>query len=209
MSLLQEIKKSVIKKRPELKAGQIVRVHQRIKEGEKQRIQVFEGLVIKINSGYGPDKTFTVRKIVESIGVEKTFPLYSPIIEKIEIKKKSKIRRAKIYYMRDRRGKSARLKGQFVQEEAPVEEEVEKSIEELAEKKAKEEKEKAQKESAEGEVIGEGEVEEKVVDKEKPEEIEINEENPENPENPESSEDSQEPEKNNSEKAQTEEKEQK
>lgn len=123
------------KKVPELKAGLTVRVHQKIKEGEKERIQIFEGLIMKINSGHGVDKTFTVRKIVEGIGVEKIFPLHSPLIQKIEIKKDSKVRRAKLFYMRDRAGKSARLKGSFVNDE-----ELEKAIIELAEKKEKEEK---------------------------------------------------------------------
>lgn len=123
------------KKVPELKAGLTVRVHQKIKEGEKERIQIFEGLIMKINSGHGVDKTFTVRKIVEGIGVEKIFPLHSPLIQKIEIKKDSKVRRAKLFYMRDRAGKSARLKGSFVSDE-----ELEKAIIELAEKKEKEEK---------------------------------------------------------------------
>jgi len=108
-----------------------VRVHQKIKEGEKERIQLFEGLVIKVNSGHGADKTFTVRRVVGGVGVEKIFPLYSTNIEKIEIKKKSKVRRSKLYYMRGRSGKSARLKESFVSNK-----ELEESIEELAEQKA-------------------------------------------------------------------------
>lgn len=136
---LQEIQQLAVKKKvPELKSGYTVKVHQKIKEGEKERIQIFEGLIIKINSGYGGDKTFTVRKIIEGIGVEKIFPLHSPNIVKIEVKKKSKVRRAKLYYMRERSGKSARLKETLVSEK-----EMEKSIEELAEQKAKEEQKKA------------------------------------------------------------------
>lgn len=133
------------KKVPEIKPGYTVRVHQRIKEGEKERVQIFEGLVIAINSGYAADKTFTVRKIVEGIGVEKIFPLHSPLLEKIEVKKESDVRRAKLYYMRKRTGKSARLKETFLDNE-----EVEKSIAELAEQKAKEEAKKAKEEQAEG-----------------------------------------------------------
>ncbi|MDA1061286.1 MAG: 50S ribosomal protein L19, partial [bacterium] len=115
MSILQEVQKLAIKKKvPVLRTGYTVRVHQKIKEGEKQRIQIFEGLVIKMNSGYGADKTFTVRKIVQGIGVEKIFSLYSPLIEKIEVKKIAKVRRAKLFYMRKRSGKSARLKEGFV-----------------------------------------------------------------------------------------------
>jgi len=103
------------KQLPLLKAGYTVKVHQKIKEGNKERIQGFVGLIIKINSGNGVDSTFTVRKIVEGIGVEKTFPIYSPLIAKIEILKKAKVRRAKMYFMRDRSGKSARLKGEWLE----------------------------------------------------------------------------------------------
>ena len=136
MSILQDIQKLAIKKRvPVIKPGYTVRVHQRIKEGEKERVQIFEGLVIKLNSGFGADKTFTVRRIVGGIGVERIFPLYSTNIIKIEVKKKSKVRRAKLYYMRDRFGKSARLKETFVSDK---EKEMEEAIEELAEEKATE-----------------------------------------------------------------------
>ena len=144
MSVLQEIQELAIKKIPTIKTGNTVKVHQKIKEGEKERIQIFEGLVIAINSGHGADKTITVRKIVEGIGVEKIFPLYSPNVVKIEVKKKSKIRRAKLYYMRERFGKSARLKETCVTDKQSKD--LEKSIEELAEQKAKEEAIKAREE---------------------------------------------------------------
>jgi len=114
---VQKIQQHQTKKMPVLKAGMTIRVHQKIKEGEKERIQIFEGLVIKISAGYGIDKTFTVRKIVEGIGVEKIFPIHSPNVAKIEVIKKSKIRRSKLYYMRKLFGKSARLKGRFVSDE--------------------------------------------------------------------------------------------
>ncbi|MBI4234747.1 50S ribosomal protein L19 [Candidatus Peregrinibacteria bacterium] len=115
MNLLQEVQKLAIKKNtPEIRPGYTVRVSQKIKEGEKERIQAFEGLVIRINSGYGADKTITVRKVVDGIGVERIFPLCSPTITKIEVKKTSKVRRAKLFYMRDRSGKSAKLRGSFV-----------------------------------------------------------------------------------------------
>lgn len=118
MTILQDIQSEGLRtKLPDLTAGLTVRVHQKIKEGEKYRIQVFEGLIIKLNSGHGIDKTFTVRKIVEGVGVEKVFPLHSPLIEKIEIKKESKVRRSKLYYMRKRAGKSARMKEDFIGEE--------------------------------------------------------------------------------------------
>lgn len=131
MSLLQLVQKAAVKKVPAVRTGHTVRVHQKIKEGEKERVQIFEGLIIKVNSGYGADKSFTVRKVVEGIGVERIFPLYSPNIIKIEIKKQSKVRRAKLFYMRDRSGKSARLKSRFF-----TEGEIEASVEELSKQKA-------------------------------------------------------------------------
>jgi large subunit ribosomal protein L19 len=137
-SVLQHVQKQSVRKVPDIRVGQTVRVHQKIKEGNKERIQIFEGLVLKLNSGYGADKTFTVRKLVSGIGVEKIFPLFSPAIEKIEIKKKSKVRRAKLYYMRDRSGKSARLKASFVSEK-----ELESSINKLAAEKAVEDDKQA------------------------------------------------------------------
>lgn len=106
MKIIQEQLKNV----PELRAGQTVRVHQRIKEGNKERVQPFEGLVIAVKHGRGLDGTFTVRKISEGIGVERVYPLHSPTIEKIEVLKSFKVRRAKLYYMRERFGKKARMK---------------------------------------------------------------------------------------------------
>lgn len=94
---------------PELRSGYTVRVHQKIKEGDKERVQMFEGIVIKLGSGYGVDKTFTVRKVVDGVGVEKIFPLYSPNLAKIEVVKKSKVRRAKLYYLRGKLGKKFKL----------------------------------------------------------------------------------------------------
>lgn len=99
---------------PEIKPGYTVKVHQKIKEGEKERIQIYEGLVIAVNHGYGASKTMTVRKIVEGIGVEKIFPINSPNIAKIEVTKIGKVRRSKLYYMRDVSGKAARLKEMLV-----------------------------------------------------------------------------------------------
>jgi large subunit ribosomal protein L19 len=138
MSVLQDIQKLAIKKKiPVIRPGYTIKVHQRIKEGEKERIQIFEGLVIKLNSGYGADKTVTVRKVFGGIGVEKVFPVYSTNIVKIEVKKKSKVRRAKLYYMRKRSGKSARLKETFVSDkEESVAEGSPKSEEPQAEKEA-------------------------------------------------------------------------
>jgi len=110
MKLIQEQLKTV----PEIKAGQTVRVHQRIKEGTKERIQPFEGLVIAAKHGRGINGTFTVRKISEGIGVERVYPLHSPTIDKIEVLKTAKVRRAKLYYMRERFGKRARMKSKNV-----------------------------------------------------------------------------------------------
>ena len=131
-AILEHVTKSSLKaKVPVLKPGYTVRVLQKIKEGEKVRTQVFEGLIIRLSSGSGVNKTFTVRKIVQGVGVEKMFPLHSPFIEKIDIVKKGKVRRAKLYYMRDLEGKSTRLRDQggtdveeIVQAEEPVVEEV-------------------------------------------------------------------------------------
>ena len=98
---------------PELKSGQTVRVHQRIKEGDKMRVQPFEGLVLAVKHGRGLDGTFTVRKIAEGVGVERVYPLHSPTIDKIEVLKSSRVRRAKLYYMRERFGKAAKMKSKI------------------------------------------------------------------------------------------------
>ena len=94
---------------PDVRVGENVKVSVRIKEGNKERIQVFEGLVTSV-SGSGTSKMFTVRKISYGIGVERTFAINSPLISAITIARSNKVRRAKLYYMRDRKGKSARLK---------------------------------------------------------------------------------------------------
>lgn len=131
--LLQDLQKQVISKKvPTFRVGNTVKVNQKIKEGNKERMQAFQGLVIKMNSGHGADSTFTVRKIVEGVGVEKVFPIYSPLIT-IEVIKEAKIRRAKLYYMRDRSGKSARLKETFVGKGTPVVEEEEEKAPEVVE----------------------------------------------------------------------------
>lgn len=93
---------------PTFRAGDTLRVHVRIVEGTRERIQVFEGVVIKRRGG-GISETFTVRKISSGVGVERTFPLHTPKIEKIELKRRGKVRRAKLYYLRSLRGKAARI----------------------------------------------------------------------------------------------------
>jgi len=94
---------------PEFTAGDTINVHYRVREGEKERIQQYEGVVLN-ERGSGANKTITVRKMSGSVGVERIFPLYSPFIAKIEIKKKGKVRRSKLFYLRERRGKSARIR---------------------------------------------------------------------------------------------------
>lgn len=121
--IIAAIQQSNLKKVPEVKTGYTVKVSQKVTEGAKDRIQHFEGLVIKISSGAGVEKTFTVRKIVEGIGVEKVFPFHSPTITKIHVIKKGKVRRQKLYYMRERSGKSARLSETHVTDEDRAKEE--------------------------------------------------------------------------------------
>ena len=94
---------------PEFNVGDTVKVYAKIKEGNRERIQVFEGTVLKKQGG-GVRATFTVRKFSNGIGVEKTWPVHSPIIEKIEVVRRGKVRRAKLYYLRDRVGKAAKVK---------------------------------------------------------------------------------------------------
>ncbi len=94
---------------PEFGVGDTVKVHIKIKEGTRERIQIFEGFVLKEQNG-GLSKTFTVRRIASGVGVEKTFPIHSPLIAKIEVIRKGSVRRAKLNYMRQRTGKAARIK---------------------------------------------------------------------------------------------------
>lgn len=112
MDILKSIEHEQMKNKiPELKIGNTVRVHVRVKEGNRERIQVFEGIIIKKQGG-GVNATFTVRKISYGVGVEKTFLVHSPRIEKIEVTRVGKARRAKLYYLRDRIGKAAKTKEQ-------------------------------------------------------------------------------------------------
>jgi large subunit ribosomal protein L19 len=94
---------------PKFEAGDTVNVHYRVREGEKERIQQYVGVVIS-ERGSGANKTFTVRKMSSNVGVERIFPLYSPFIAKIEVKKHGSVRRSKLFYIRERTGKSARIK---------------------------------------------------------------------------------------------------
>ena len=110
---------------PEIRPGDTVRVYQKIQEGDKERIQVFEGLVIARKHGKGITSTITVRKVISEIGVERIFPLHSPTIEKIETLRRGRVRRAKLYYLRKAKGKGARLKreefGEAIAKEKPAE----------------------------------------------------------------------------------------
>jgi len=139
MDILKSIEHEQLKNKiPELKVGNTVRVHVRIKEGNKERIQVFEGIIIKTQGG-GVNQTFTVRRISYGVGVEKTFLVHSPMVEKVEVVRVGKARRAKLYYLRDRVGKAAKTKekigARIENKEIVLKEEVvpgESSVEEVA-----------------------------------------------------------------------------
>tara|TARA_B100000029_G_C17348475_1_gene877925 strand:+ start:249 stop:602 length:354 start_codon:yes stop_codon:yes gene_type:complete len=106
---IQEIESAQLTDRPSMRPGDTVRVHVKVKEGEKERVQVFEGLVIGQHRG-GVRATFTVRKVAFGQGVERVFPLHSPMIDKIEVIRSARVRRAKLYFLRKLRGKAARLR---------------------------------------------------------------------------------------------------
>ena len=145
------LKKYMKKNTPDVRTGDTVKVHLKVKEGTKERIQIFEGLVIATKHGSTLDGTFTVRKESFGIGVERVFPVHSPRIVKIERVKQSKVRRSKLYYMRELHGKNARLKDMNrdhkVWEEKGAEAEIEKIEEAVAE--AAEEAAEAKAEEAE------------------------------------------------------------
>lgn len=110
MDIIKSIEHEQLKNKiPELRVGNTVKVHVRIKEGNKERIQVFEGIIIKVQGG-GVNQTFTVRKISYGVGVEKTFLVHSPLVEKVELVRVGKARRARLFYLRDRVGKAAKTK---------------------------------------------------------------------------------------------------
>jgi len=119
MDLLAVVEKQVITKRPAFNVGDVVDVHVRITEGDKERVQVFIGTVIS-RSGSGARETFTVRRLVEGEGVERCFPLHSPKIADIRVRKHGEVRRAKLYYLRDRVGKATRIEGRVVEDLAAL-----------------------------------------------------------------------------------------
>ena len=112
MDIIKSIEHEQMKNKiPELKVGNTVKVHVRVKEGNRERIQVFEGTIIKVQGG-GVNQTFTVRRISYGVGVEKTFLVHSPTVEKVEVVRVGKARRAKLFYLRNKLGKSAKTKEQ-------------------------------------------------------------------------------------------------
>ena len=109
-TLLEKFNKEQEKGLPDIKSGYTIKVHQKIKEGDKDRIQIFEGVVIARKHGKGINSTITVRKVVDGVGVERIFPVHSPAIAKIEVLRQGKVRRAKLYYLRSAKGKKGKLK---------------------------------------------------------------------------------------------------
>ena len=110
MHILDSVDKASLKTDiPEFRSGDTVKVHVNIVEGNRSRIQVFQGIVIR-RSGVGVRETFTVRKVTFQVGVERTFPLHSPVIDKIELVSRGQVRRAKLYFLRDLRGKKAKIR---------------------------------------------------------------------------------------------------
>jgi len=147
--IIKKFTKEFLKKLPDIKVGDTVKVHQKIKEGDKERIQVFEGVVLSIKHGRGVQGTITVRRIIADIGVEKTFPFHSPMVVKIEIVSRGKARRAKLYYLRERVGKQAKLKRkEYIPGEETIQETAETPVEAKVEKPAEEQPKEAAKEEA-------------------------------------------------------------
>jgi large subunit ribosomal protein L19 len=109
MGAIELVEQSQLADRPKMQAGDTVKVHVKVREGDKERIQIFEGVIIGIHRG-GTRASFTVRKVSFGQGVERIFPLHSPTIQKVEVTKSARVRRAKLYYLRDLRGKAARMK---------------------------------------------------------------------------------------------------
>ena len=113
MRAIDIVEKSQMTERPAMKSGDTVRVHVKVREGDKELIQIFEGIVIGLHRG-GTRASFTVRKVSFGQGVERIFPLHSPTIQKVEVMRAAKVRRAKLYYLRDLKGKAARMQSQKV-----------------------------------------------------------------------------------------------
>ena len=182
MDIIKSIEHEQMKNKiPALKVGDTVKVHQRIKEGNRERIQVFEGIIIKKQGG-GVNATFTVRRISYGVGVEKTFLVHSPMIEKVELVRVGKARRAKLYYLRDRVGKAAKTKEKvgarienkeivIKEEVVPGESEAEEVVTEEAVQEAVEENKKVEEAKAAEEAAKAEEVKEEVKEEPKAEEV--------------------------------------
>jgi large subunit ribosomal protein L19 len=109
MNAIDHVERAQTVQRPPIKAGDTVRVHVKVREGDKERIQVFEGIIIGLHRG-GTRSTFTVRKVSFGQGVERIFPLHSPVIDRIDVVRTARVRRAKLYFLRELKGKAARMK---------------------------------------------------------------------------------------------------
>lgn len=157
MNKVDQFNQKQLKEIPEIKPGYTVRVDLKIKEGDKERIQSFEGLVIAKKHGNGINGTITVRKVSRGTSIERVFPIHSPVIDKIEVTKKSKVRRSKLYYIRDKSAKESRLKEK---------EELKKVQEESKKEGTQPEPEKPQKETEEKKTEEEVKTEESQEDKE-------------------------------------------
>jgi large subunit ribosomal protein L19 len=109
MKAIERVERMQLVERPQMRSGDTVRVHVKVREGDKERVQIFEGIVIGLRGG-GARASFTVRKVSFGQGVERIFPLHSPIIQKVDIVRSARVRRAKLYFLRNLRGKAARMK---------------------------------------------------------------------------------------------------
>ena len=136
MDAAQLLKKTANPRIPRFSAGDTVRVNFRIREGERERIQVFQGVVIRLQNGRGPAANFTVRRITAGIGIERVFPLHSPLVESLEVTRFGSVRRAKLYYLRGLQGKAARIKELNPVQRRKAQEEAAAAAAELAEQLA-------------------------------------------------------------------------
>lgn len=109
MKAIDAVERTQLIERPQIKSGDTVRVHVKVREGDKERVQVFEGIVIGLRRG-GARASFTVRKVSFGQGVERIFPLHSPVIQKVDVVRSARVRRAKLYFLRELRGKAARMR---------------------------------------------------------------------------------------------------
>ena len=109
MNVIEAVERTQLRERPQIKSGDTVRVHVKVREGDKERVQVFEGIVIGLRRG-GARASFTVRKVSFGQGVERIFPLHSPVIQKVDVVRSARVRRAKLYYLRELKGKAARMR---------------------------------------------------------------------------------------------------